>query len=119
MDVFDSSTTIVSMESEGVSKLRRILPKPIKDQTSFSSDDTLERNEDILSSSLLSNKNKKRGKYNCSWGGCPKSYNNRNTLIEHERQHTGERPFICQTCRRAFFRILDLKKHTLLKVCKS
>ncbi len=57
------------------------------------------------------------GKFRCSYAGCSKSYNAKSYLVEHERLHTGERPFKCENCSRAFYRILDKKKHCLLKVC--
>ena len=57
------------------------------------------------------------GRFACSRVGCGKSYRHRSYLVEHERVHSGERPFSCQNCSRSFYRILDLKKHKLLKVC--
>lgn len=53
----------------------------------------------------------------CPHEGCDKAYAVRNYLVEHERLHTGERPFTCGHCGRGFSRILDKKKHMLLKVC--
>lgn len=58
------------------------------------------------------------GKFVCTHAGCNKSYNVRSYLIEHERKHTGEKPYRCKNCYKNFFRILDLKKHQLLKVCE-
>lgn len=53
----------------------------------------------------------------CPYEGCNKSYNAKTYLIQHERLHTGERPYKCSNCGKAFSRVLDLKKHNLLKVC--
>ena len=58
------------------------------------------------------------GQFVCVRAGCGKSYRAKSYLVEHERVHTGERPFSCKNCSRAFYRILDLKKHKLLKVCQ-
>lgn len=58
-----------------------------------------------------------KAKYVCSWPNCNKAYQLKNYLDQHHRTHTGERPFSCNNCSRGFLRILDLKKHQLLKVC--
>ena len=58
------------------------------------------------------------GRFVCKFDGCDKSYASKNYLVEHERVHTGEKPFQCPNCQRRFYRILDQKKHRLLKVCE-
>lgn len=55
--------------------------------------------------------------FSCPYAGCGKSYNAKMYLVQHERLHTGERPFSCKHCGKGFSRILDMKKHSLLKVC--
>jgi len=55
--------------------------------------------------------------FTCPYSGCQKSYNAKMYLVQHERLHTGERPFSCKHCGKGFSRILDMKKHSLLKVC--
>ena len=54
----------------------------------------------------------------CPHSGCLKAYQNKHYLIQHERVHRGEKPYLCKNCDRRFYRITDLKKHILLKVCK-
>lgn len=56
-------------------------------------------------------------KFVCSWPNCSKSYRAKSYLIEHRRTHTGDRPFTCSNCSRGFSRVIDVKKHQLLKVC--
>ena len=53
----------------------------------------------------------------CPYKGCIKSYTAKSYLIQHERIHTGERPYSCNNCGKDFSRVLDMKKHKLLKVC--
>ena len=55
--------------------------------------------------------------FSCPYQGCDKSYSAKNYLIQHERIHTGEKPFNCSNCGKGFSRVLDMKKHDLLKVC--
>ena len=54
----------------------------------------------------------------CSHTGCLKAYKNKHYLIDHERVHAGEKPYLCKNCCRKFYRVTDLKKHILLKVCQ-
>jgi len=53
----------------------------------------------------------------CPYQGCSKAYSASNYLVQHERLHTGERPYSCSNCGKCFSRVLDMKKHSLLKVC--
>ena len=54
----------------------------------------------------------------CPYPGCTKSYAAKNYLVQHERLHTGERPYKCNNCLKEFSRVLDMKKHKLLQVCR-
>jgi len=60
-----------------------------------------------------------RGVYACKWPGCGKTWKNSSYLVDHERVHRGEKPFACKTCLKSFYRISDMKKHRLLKACKT
>lgn len=42
---------------------------------------------------------------------CPKSFRNRYQLVLHNRSHTGEKPFVCTICSRAFSMSSNLQKH--------
>lgn len=47
--------------------------------------------------------------YVCSYEGCGKQFNSKNTLRLHELAHT--RPFVCSICYKQFGYACDLKRH--------
>ncbi|KIY53380.1 hypothetical protein FISHEDRAFT_7965, partial [Fistulina hepatica ATCC 64428] len=49
--------------------------------------------------------------YQCTYIGCGKAYTKPSRLEEHERSHTGERPFVCQNCNKSYFRETHLQAH--------
>ncbi|KAH7335606.1 hypothetical protein B0J17DRAFT_720146 [Rhizoctonia solani] len=50
--------------------------------------------------------------YVCSHAGCGKSYRKPSRLQEHERSHTGERPFVCSECGKSYLRDSHLRAHS-------
>ncbi|KAF8333064.1 uncharacterized protein EI90DRAFT_2917034 [Cantharellus anzutake] len=50
--------------------------------------------------------------YQCSYPNCTKSYSRAFKLSEHERSHTGVRPYVCKTCSKAYLRDSHLQQHS-------
>jgi general transcription factor IIIA len=49
--------------------------------------------------------------YACPFPGCPKAYTKPSRLAEHDRTHTGDRPFACATCSKSYLREAHLQAH--------
>lgn len=43
---------------------------------------------------------------------CPRTFSNTQRLVWHEREHTGEKPFICTECNYSSPRRAHLKRHS-------
>ncbi|KAK8762925.1 hypothetical protein V5799_034462 [Amblyomma americanum] len=52
-----------------------------------------------------------QGKYCCTY--CPYSSDSMTHVTLHERTHTGVRPFVCKTCKKAFKQSYSLTRHLL------
>ena len=52
--------------------------------------------------------------YHCTFSPCIASFTRPCRLAEHERSHTGERPFACQICQKTFSRDYHLSRHLTL-----
>jgi len=52
--------------------------------------------------------------YHCSFASCTASFTRPCRLAEHERSHTGERPFVCPQCPKSFARDYHLSRHLTL-----
>ncbi|KAF7362145.1 hypothetical protein MVEN_00560500 [Mycena venus] len=63
----------------------------------------------ILINGTLVAHTKKR--YKCTHTGCDKAYSKPSRLEEHERSHSGQRPFVCETCGKSYLRETHLHAH--------
>ncbi|OBZ78722.1 Transcription factor IIIA [Grifola frondosa] len=50
-------------------------------------------------------------RYECTFEGCTKAYTKPSRLAEHQRSHTGDRPFVCATCNKSYLRESHLQAH--------
>ncbi|KAK7057485.1 hypothetical protein R3P38DRAFT_2841252 [Favolaschia claudopus] len=64
----------------------------------------------ILINGTLVSHTKKR--YQCTHGGCGRAYTKPSRLEEHERSHSGQRPFVCETCDKSYLREAHLQAHS-------
>ncbi|KAG9051241.1 hypothetical protein FS837_010528 [Tulasnella sp. UAMH 9824] len=60
---------------------------------------------------------KGRKPFDCLQPGCGMKFPKRNALAQHMRSHTGERPEVCEYCKRAFSLKCNLRRH--YKTCKK
>ncbi|RDX55997.1 hypothetical protein OH76DRAFT_1427399 [Lentinus brumalis] len=50
-------------------------------------------------------------RYACTYEGCTRAYAKPSRLAEHERSHTGDRPYVCSTCNKSYLRETHLQAH--------
>ncbi|KAJ7128998.1 hypothetical protein C8R43DRAFT_689581 [Mycena crocata] len=62
----------------------------------------------LINGSLVSHTKKR---YKCTHSGCDKAYTKPSRLEEHERSHSGQRPFLCETCGKSYLRETHLHAH--------
>ncbi|KAA1477311.1 hypothetical protein DENSPDRAFT_875196 [Dentipellis sp. KUC8613] len=62
----------------------------------------------IVNGKIVENTKKR---YHCTFDGCKKAYSKPSRLEEHERSHTGERPYVCTTCSKSYLRETHLQAH--------
>ncbi|KAF8547623.1 hypothetical protein OG21DRAFT_1517181 [Imleria badia] len=54
----------------------------------------------------------KKSRYSCTYPECTKFYSKPSRLAEHQRSHTGERPFACNSCGKSYLRESHLQAHS-------
>ncbi|KIP12588.1 hypothetical protein PHLGIDRAFT_61571 [Phlebiopsis gigantea 11061_1 CR5-6] len=63
-------------------------------------------------STAHSSRFRRERRFRCSHAGCLKAYSKPSRLAEHERSHTGDRPFTCATCDKSYLRESHLQAHS-------
>jgi KRAB domain-containing zinc finger protein len=53
----------------------------------------------------------KKKPYRCEHEGCDQAFSQVSNLIRHQRIHTGEKPYVCDTCNKQFASGSNLKQH--------
>ncbi|XP_022906937.1 zinc finger protein 184-like [Onthophagus taurus] len=76
------------------------------------SDFTSTETETSSDESISNNKEKK---FKCTHAGCLAAFSKNRKLINHIRLHTGERPFQCSNCTKAYTNSSHLRRHQKIK----
>ncbi|KAM6502079.1 transcription factor iiia [Amanita muscaria] len=81
-------------------------PEPTADESDY---ELKSISKPTIVNGVLVKDTKKR--YKCTFSDCDKAYTKPSRLAEHERTHTGERPFTCDICKKSYFRETHLQAH--------
>ncbi|KAF8629851.1 hypothetical protein AX15_003213 [Amanita polypyramis BW_CC] len=92
-------------------------PEPSANDTDYENIENQPRPKPMLVNGALVGGTKKR--YKCTFLGCEKAYTKPSRLSEHERTHTGERPFTCDACDKSYFRETHLQAHARVHLPQS
>ena len=55
-----------------------------------------------------------RTKFVCTFEGCGKICENKWSFLDHNRHHTGEKPYECKVCKKRFTQRGNLKQHVMI-----
>ncbi|KZT06855.1 uncharacterized protein LAESUDRAFT_743186 [Laetiporus sulphureus 93-53] len=111
-----STTVVLRKRKRGAASLVLRVPSSPSPSYRSQSESEFEPVPQISSSSSASLHAKQIKKirnksYQCTHEGCGKAYSKPSRLAEHERSHTGDRPFICHVCKNTYLRDSHLQAH--------
>ncbi|KDR75265.1 hypothetical protein GALMADRAFT_226933 [Galerina marginata CBS 339.88] len=84
-------------------------PEPSDSDSTYPVASTSKSGPPIIINGLLVANTKKC--FRCTFQGCEKAYTKPSRLGEHERSHTGQRPFACDKCEKSYLRETHLHAH--------
>ncbi|KIM45041.1 hypothetical protein M413DRAFT_441688 [Hebeloma cylindrosporum] len=104
-------TTVLGKRKAYCQLVLHLSPAPTSSssQPDHSESDQPSQNQPIIINGQLVPGTKKC--YRCTFASCKKAYSKPSRLEEHQRTHTGQRPFICETCGKSYLRDTHLHAH--------